>query len=214
MLHVGNLFPGEGKGWSEDLPREGGARKGQHSASQCRPKLQPNSRRNFSKDSNLYGQMDRVNRQSRDFRYCIRLSTGFFGDPSSAKTSNSIQPFQRGGEVGGFGGGTLRKSVSVKHFHDTQEGWREKAGGRHEGLEQFHRTSSFQNGGSFTLAISPLEGGFYVQDRLKRHISNHSDCKKIKDLPIKVSLERETVPVHMSIFQPQILSKNFHKARF
>ena len=105
MLHIGNLFPGEGKEWSEDLPTEEGARKGQHSASQCRPKLQPNYRRNFSKDSNLYGQMDRVNRRSRDFRYCIRLSTGFFGDPSSAKTSNSIQPFQRGGEVGGFGGG-------------------------------------------------------------------------------------------------------------
>ena len=123
--------------------------------------------------------MDQVNRRSRDFRYCIRLSTGFFRDSSSAKTTNSIQPFRRGGEVGGFGGGetseeggyrrgrTLRKSVSVKHFHDTQEGWREKAGGRHEGLEQFHRTSSFQNGGSVTLAITPPEGGFYVQDRLK-----------------------------------------------
>ena len=33
--------------------------------------------------------------------------------------------------------------------------------------------------------------------------------KKIKDLP-KVSLEMETVPVHMSTFQPHILSKNFH----
>ena len=166
--------------------------------------------------------MDRVNRRSRDFRYCIRLSTGFFRDSSSAKTTNSIQPFRRGGEVGGFGGGetseeggyrggrTLRKSVSVKHFHDTQEGWREKASGRHEGLEQFHRTSSFQNGGSVTLAITPPEGGFYVQDRLKRCISNHSNCKKIKDLP-KVSLERETLPVHMSTSRPQILSKNFHK---
>ena len=166
--------------------------------------------------------MDRVNRQSRDFRDCIRLSTGFFGVPSSAEATNSIQPFRRGGEVGGFGGGetseeggyrggrTLRKSVSVKHFHDTQEGWREKAGGRHEELEQFHRTSSFQNGGSVTLAISPPEGGFYVQDRLKRCISNNSNCKKIKDLP-KVSLERETLPVHMSTFRPQILSKNFHK---
>ena len=49
-----------------------------------------------------------------------------------------------------------------------------------------------------------------MQDRLKRRVSNHSDCKKIKDLP-KVSLERETVPVHMSTFRPQILSKNFHK---
>ena len=97
-----------------------------------------------------------------------------------------------------------------RHFHDTQEGWREKAGGRHEGLEQFHRTSSFQNGGSVTLAISPPEGGFYVQDRLKRRVSNNSNCKKIKDLP-KVSLERETLPVHMSTFQPQVLSKNFHK---
>ena len=104
----------------------------------------------------------------------------------------------------------MRKSVSVKHFHDTQEGWREKAGGRHEGLEQFHRTSSFQNGGSVTLAISPLERGFYVQDRLKRCVSNNSNCNKIKDLP-KVSLERETLPVHMSTFRPQILSKNFHK---
>ena len=177
MLHVENLFPREGKGWLEDLPTEEGARKGQHSSSQCRPKLQPNYGRNFSKDSNAYGQMDGAN---RDFRYCIRLSTRFFGDLSSAKTSNSIQPFQRGGKVGGFGGGetsqeggyrggrTLRISVSVKHFHETQEGWREKAGGRHEGLEQFHRTSSFQNGGSFTLAISPLEGGFYVQNRLKK----------------------------------------------
>ena len=72
----------------------------------------------------------------------------------------------------------MRKSVSVKHFHDTQEGWREKAGGRHEGLEQFHRTSSFQNGGSVTFAITPPEGGFYVQDRLKRCISNNSNCKK------------------------------------
>ena len=104
----------------------------------------------------------------------------------------------------------MRKSVSVKHFHDTQEGWREKAGGRHEGLEQFQRISSFQNGGSVTLAISPPEGGFCVQDRLKRRISNHSNRKKIKDLP-KVSLERETLPVHMSTFRPQILSKNFHK---
>ena len=104
----------------------------------------------------------------------------------------------------------MRKSVSVKHFHDTQEEWREKAGGRHEGLEQFHRTSSFQNGGSVTLAITPPEGGFYVQDRLKRCISNNSNCKKIKDLP-KVSLERETLPVHMSTFRPQILAKNFHK---
>ena len=34
----------------------------------------------------------------------------------------------------------------------------EKASGRHEGLKQFHRTSSFQNGGSVTLAISPPEG--------------------------------------------------------
>ena len=104
----------------------------------------------------------------------------------------------------------MRKSVSVKHFHDTQEGWRKKAGGRHEGLEQFHRTSSFQNGGSVTFAITPPEGGFYVQDRLKRCISNNSNCKKIKDLP-KVSLERETLPVHMPTFRPQILSKNFHK---
>ena len=98
-------FSGEGKGWSEDLLTEEGARKGQHSASQCRPKLQPNHRRNFSKDSNLYRQMDQVNRRSRDFRYCIRLSTGFFRDSSSAKTTNSIQPFRRGGEVGGLGGG-------------------------------------------------------------------------------------------------------------
>ena len=166
--------------------------------------------------------MDQVNRRSRDFRYCIKLSTGFFRDSSSAKTTNSIQPVRRRGEVGGFGGGetseeggyrggrALRKSVSVKHFHDTQEGWREKAGGRHEGLEQFHRTSSFQNGASVTFAITPLEGGFYVQDRLKRCISNNSNCKKIKDLP-KVSLERETLPVHMPTFRPQILSKNFHK---
>ena len=41
--------------------------------------------------------------------------------------------------------------------------------------------------------------GSYLQDRLKRCISNHSDCKKIKDLS-KVSLERKTIPVHMSTF--------------
>ena len=171
MPHVGSLFPRKEKGWSEDLPTEEGARKGQHSTSQHRPKLQPNNRRNFSKDSKLFGQMDRVNRRSRDFGYCLRLSTEFFKDPSSAETSNSIQPIQRGGEVGRFGcgetseeggyrgGRTLQKSISVKYFHSTQEGWREKAGGRHEGPEQFHRTSSFQNGGSFAPTNSPPEGG-------------------------------------------------------
>ena len=34
--------------------------------------------------------------------------------------------------------------------------------------------------------------------------------QKIKDLS-KVSLEREIVPVHMSTFWPQIVSKNFYK---
>ena len=60
----------------------------------------------------------------------------------------------------------MQKSISVKHFHNTQEGWREKAGGRHEGPEQFHRTSSFQNGRSLVPVISPWEGGFYVQATL------------------------------------------------
>ena len=104
----------------------------------------------------------------------------------------------------------MQKSISFKHLHNTQEGWREEAGGRHGGPEQFHRTCSFQNGRSFALAISPLERGFYVQDRSARRVSNHSNCKKIKDL-FKVSLERETVPVHMSTFWPQILSENFYK---
>ena len=58
MLHVGNLFPREGKGRSEDLFTEEGTRKGQQSTGQCRPNLQPNIKRNFSKDSKLFGQMD------------------------------------------------------------------------------------------------------------------------------------------------------------
>ena len=53
-------------------------------------------------------------------------------------------------------------------------------------------------------------GGFYEQDRPARCISNHSDCEKVKDLS-KVSLEMETLPVDMSTFWHQILSKNFHK---
>ena len=113
-------------------------------------------------------------------------------------------------EGGCRGGGTLQKSIFVKHFYNTQEGWREKAGSRHEGSEKFHRTCSFQNGRSVRLAINPLERGFCVQDRPARHISDHSDREKIKDLS-KVSLERETVPVHMSTFWPQILSKNFYE---
>ena len=104
----------------------------------------------------------------------------------------------------------MQKLVSFKHLHNTLEGWREEAGGRHEGPKQFHRTCSFQNGRSFVLAINPSERGFYMQGRPARHISNHSDCRKITDLS-KVSLERETVPIHMSTFWPQILSKNFYK---
>ena len=157
---------------------------------QCRPNLQQNIKRNFPKDSKLFGQMDRVNEWSRDFRYCFGLSTGVCRDPSSAEIANSIQPVHRGGRVGGFGGretseeggyrggGTLQKSISFKHLHDTQEGWREEASGRHEGPEQFHRTCSFQNARPFALAINPLERGFYVQDRSARPISNHSNCKK------------------------------------
>ena len=64
--------------------------------------------------------------------------------------------------------------------------------------------------GDLSHLPSVLWRGIYMQDRSTRCISNHSDCEKIKDLS-KVFLERKTVPVHMSTFWPQILSKNFHK---
>ena len=38
-----------------------------------------------------------------------------------------------------------------------------------------------------------------MQDKPARRISNNSNCEKVKDFS-KVSLERETVPVHMSTF--------------
>ena len=215
MLHIGILFPREGKGWSKDLPTGKETRKGQQSTGQCRPSLQPNIKRNFPKDSKLFGQMDQVNERSRHFRYCFGLSTGVCRDPSSAETTNSIQPVQRRGRIGGFGGretseeggyrgdGTLQKSVSFKHLHNTQEGWREEAGSRHEGPEQFHGTCSFQNERSFALAINPMERGFMCKIDLQ---------DAYQTIPIaKVSLERETVPVHMSTFWLQILSKNFYK---
>ena len=81
MFHVESLFPGEGKGWSEDLPKGEGTRKRKQSTGQCRPNLQPNIKTNFPKDSKLFGQMDQVNKRSRDFRYCFGLSTGFRRDP-------------------------------------------------------------------------------------------------------------------------------------
>ena len=43
MFHVGILFPGEEKGWSEDLPTGKGTRKRQQSTGHCRPNLQPNT---------------------------------------------------------------------------------------------------------------------------------------------------------------------------
>ena len=104
----------------------------------------------------------------------------------------------------------MQKSVSVKHFHNTQEGWREKASGRHEGPEQFHRISSFQDGGSFAPAINPLEGDFMYKIDLKDAYQIIPIAKKSR-IYLKVPLERETVPVDMSTFWPQILSKNFHK---
>ena len=53
-------------------------------------------------------------------------------------------------------------------------------------------------------------GDFMCKIDLKDACQTIPIAKKIKDLP-KVSLERETLPVHMSTFRPQILSKNFHK---
>ena len=222
MLHIGNLFPGEGKGWSEDLPTEEGARKGQHSASQCRPKLQPNYRRNFSKDSNLYGQMDRVNRRSRDFRYCIRLSTGFFGDPSSAKTSNSIQPFRRGGEVGDLEVEKLLRNGAIEEVEPCENQFLSniftipKKGGERRLVVDMRDLNNFIEPVHFKMEdLSHLpsvlwRGDFMCKIDLKDVYQTIPIAKKIKDLP-KVSLERETLPVHMSTFRPQILSKNFHK---
>ena len=118
------------------------------------------------------------------------------------------QPVLRGGEVGGCGsgeiseeggyrgGGTLQKSISVKHFHNTQEEWKEKASGRHEGPKQLPRISSFQNGRSFIPAINPPEEGFMCKIDLQ---------DAYETIPIV------KVPAHMSTFWPQILSKNFHK---
>ena len=63
-----------------------------------------NTRRNISKDSKLFGRMDQVDRGSTHFKNHSGLSTGYFRDFSSAKTFNSILPFQGGGKVGRFGG--------------------------------------------------------------------------------------------------------------
>ena len=85
-----------------------------------------------------------------------------------------------------------------------------KKGGGRRPVVDMRDLNSFIELVHFKMEDLPSERGFYVQNRSARRISNHSDYKKVKDLS-KVSLERETVPVHMSTFWPQILSKNFYK---
>ena len=100
------------------------------------------------------------------------LPTEVCRDPSSAKPST---PFNLSKEEEGFmdlevekllrkggyrGGRTLQKLVSCKYLNNTQEGWREEVGGRHEGPEHFHRTSSFQNRRSSYLPSILQRGDF------------------------------------------------------
>ena len=77
-------------------------------------------------------------------------------------------------------------------------------------LNQFVKKSSIQDGRFDSTTISPLEGGLSLQDRSSGRLPDDPCCKESKSVPA-VSLERETLPVHLPALRTGFLIKNIYQ---
>ena len=98
------------------------------------------------------------------------------------------------------------KSIYFQHFHHPEEGWGEKANGRHARTELVCRVSSIQDGGYITAERYPTERRLHDKAGSSRPLLDYYSGSKIKDL-FKIFLEGRALSVHMSTIRPLSISK-------
>ena len=98
------------------------------------------------------------------------------------------------------------KSIHFQHFHHPEEGWGEKASGRHARAKSVCRVSSNKDGGYITPEGYPSDRRLHDKAGFARRLFDYSSRSKIKDL-FKIFLEGRALSVHMSTIRPLSIGK-------
>ena len=99
------------------------------------------------------------------------------------------------------------KSIHFQHFHNLEEGWEEKASGKHTRTESVCRVSSIQDGGYITAERYPLERKLHDKAGSSRCLLDYSSGSKI----FKIFLEGHALSVHMFTIRPFPSARLFTK---
>ena len=162
--------------------------------------------------------MERDNRGPGNFEFSTGMRNKVQVYADSVKSPSSFQHVKRGGYTcrprgaessgkGCYGNFFPRsKSIHFQHFHHPEEGWGEKASGRHARTESVCRVSSIQDGRYITAERYPVERGLHDKAGSSRCLLDYSIKSKIKDL-LKMFLEGCALSVHMSTIRPLTISK-------
>ena len=162
--------------------------------------------------------MERNNRGPGNFEFNAGMRNKVQIYAKSVKSPSAFQYVKRGGDAcrpgsaESSGKGCYRnlfprsKSIHFQHFYHPEEGWGEKASGRHARAKSGYRVSSIQDGGYITTEGYPSERRLHDKAGFARRLFDYSSRSKIKDL-FKIFLEGRALSVHMSTIQPLSIGK-------
>ena len=148
----------------------------------------------FSKNPFVYRFMERNNRGPGIFEFSTRMRNKVQIYANSVKSPSSFQHVKGGGKtcrpksVESSGKECFRnvfprsKSIHFQQFHDSKQGWREKASGRHARTESVCGIFSIQDGEYIATERYPPERGLHDKAGSSRRLIDYSSKSKIKDL--------------------------------
>ena len=117
------------------------------------------------------------NKQSRNFRNCVRIKNPIYGGattdstPAPSENEQGAKCYDRPGDTShveerGCSRGQLSEGpISEQPVFSKKEGWGEQTSDQFEATECFHSLPAFQNGGSASVERDDAGERLYVQDR-------------------------------------------------
>lgn len=170
----------------------------------------------------LCKQLAGSDKQSRNFRTCIRVKNPIYGGtktdstPTSGENEQGTECLDRPGDPGhveerGCSGGQLsERSISEQPVFSKKEGWGEQTSDKFKATECFYTLPTFQDGGSASFERNDAGERLYVQNRPKGCIFLPPTTPDTQEI-CPVSVERPNLRVSLPLFWPRPSTENIHQ---
>ena len=162
------------------------------------------------------------NKQSRNFRNCVRIKNPIYGGattdstPTPSENEQGAKCYDRPGDTShveerGCSRGQLSEGpISEQPVFSKKEGWGEQTSDQFEATECFHSLPAFQNGGFASVERDDAGERLYVQDRSEGCIllpPPTSNTQKV----CPVSVGGQNLRVSLPMFWPRPGTENIYQ---